>query len=72
VMGNLIITRIVLIIFLGLGSAIAVLFFFYLYYYIQLLKKNDVARKYRLVTNLIIGLSLIWFVVLLIGILLNR
>jgi len=71
-MGNLIITRIVLIIFLGLGSAIAVLFFFYLYYYIQLLKKNDVARKYRLVTNLIIGLSLIWFVVLLIGILLNR
>ncbi len=71
-MSYLIMTRIVLIIFLGLGATIAVLFFFYLYYYIQLLKKNDVARKYRLVTNLIIGLSLIWFIVLLIGILLNR
>jgi hypothetical protein len=71
-MGNLIITRIVLIIFLGLGMAIALLFFFYLYYYIQLLKKKDVARKYRVVTNLIIGFALIWFIVLLIGILLNR
>ena len=71
-MGNLIVTRMVLIIFLGLGAAIAVLFFFYLYYYIQLLKKNDVARKYRIVTNLIIGFSLIWFIVLIVGILLNR
>ncbi|MBN2224748.1 MAG: hypothetical protein JW765_08765 [Deltaproteobacteria bacterium] len=70
-MRTLIMTRIVPIIFLGLGTTIAVLFFFYLYYYIQLLKKKDVAKKYRLVINLIIGLSLIWFIVLVIGILIN-
>jgi hypothetical protein len=71
-MGSLIMTRIVPIFFLGLGVAIAMLFCFYVYYYIQLLKKNDVARKYRIVTNLIIGLSLIWFIVLLIGILIKE
>jgi len=71
-MRTLIMTRIVPIIFLGLGVTIAVLFFFYVYYYIQIQKKSDVAGKYRLVTNLIIGLSLVWFIVLLIGILANK
>lgn len=71
-MGSLIITKIVPILFLGLGAAIAMLFFFFVYYYIQLQKKKDVARKYRVVTNLIIGLSLIWFIILLIGILIKE
>jgi len=71
-MRTLIMTRIVPIIFLGLGTTIAVLFFFYIYYYVQLQKKRDVVRKYRLIINLIIGLSLIWFIVLIIGILANK
>jgi hypothetical protein len=71
-MGSLIITRIVPILFLGLGVAIVMLFCFYVYYYIQLQKKKDVARKYRIITNLIIGLSLVWFVALLIGILIKE
>jgi hypothetical protein len=71
-MRTLIMTKIVPIIFLGLGVTIAVLFFFYIYYYIQLQKKRDVAGRYRLITNLIIGLSLVWFIALLIGILANK
>jgi hypothetical protein len=71
-MRTLIMTRIVPILFLGIGTTIAVLFFFYLYYYIQLLKKQDVARKYQFVSNLIIGLSLIWFIVLVIGIVVSK
>jgi hypothetical protein len=71
-MGSLIMTRIVPIFFLGLGVAIAMLFGFYIYYYIQLQKKKDVGRKYRIIANLIIGLSLIWFIVLLIGILIKE
>ena len=65
-------TRIVPIFFLGLGVAIAMLFGFYVYYFIQLQKKKDVGRKYRIIANLIIGLSLIWFIVLLIGILIKE
>ncbi len=68
-MRTLIMTRIIPILFLGLGLSIAVLFAFFLYYYVQFQKKRDVARRYRLVINLIIGLSLIWFIVLIIGIL---
>lgn len=71
-MGSLIITRIVPLLFLGLGAAIVTLFVFYVYYYIQLMKKKDFERKYRIVTNLIIGLSLVWFIALVIGILIKR
>jgi hypothetical protein len=71
-MRTLIMTRIIPILFLGLGMTIAVLFAFFLYYYVQLQKKKDVARKYRHVINLIIGLSLIWFIVLIIGILVYK
>jgi len=63
-----IVTRIAFIVFLGLGIVISVLFFFYLYYYIRLLKKDDVGPRFQTITKLIIGLSIIWFIVILIGI----